>query len=269
MINSIIPLPYEICGNKDSDKLLVFMHGFPDTTEIWDPIIAPLVNDAYILNVSYPNFSDKETNPKGIDFEELIDRLKETIDQINDTGRKILIVSHDWGALFSYWFDLKYQNYVSEIIGLDIGLIQDITCWKVYYQLVLAIAFVCGCCLGNFMTRRMVKGFNHQTSWESRINSSWCYPYKNIWKKILSGARRKNKFPFIKAKLSCDIVYVWGTSKPVQFHNQAWLNMVHKNPNNEVHAVKSNHWIMIDQPDFLIDLIKRRLLNLKLNIINV
>jgi len=257
------PLPHEINGNKNSDQLLVFMHGFPDTTSLWDPIAYPLEKDAYILNVSYPNFSVKETNPKGIDFEELLDRLKVTIDQVNETKRKVIIVSHDWGAMFSYWFDQRYPNYVTEIIGLDVALMQDITLFKIFYQLFLAIAFVIGGPIGNYMVKLMLKIFKYKPAWHYRIDSTWCYPYKNLWKKILTGAKRKNQIPFVRAKLSCNIVYVFGTKKPVQFHNQAWLNMLQKNPNNEVHAIKSTHWIMVDQPSFLIDLIKRRLLTLK------
>ncbi len=257
------PLPHELSGNKNAEEIVVFMHGWPDTTALWDPIVAPLEKDAYILNVSYPNFSSKETNPKGISFEDILDRLKVTIDKANDTNRRVVLVSHDWGAMFAYWFDQRFPKYVSEIIALDIGARSDVTLFKIIYQLYLAIAFIIGGPIGNFMTRLILKLFKYKPAWSDRINSSWNYPYYYIWKSILTGRGNKNKIPFMKYEPSCNIAYVWGTKKPVHFHNDSWLRLLQKNPNNEVHSVKAAHWIMREQPAFVIDLIRRRVKNLK------
>jgi len=257
------PLPNELSGNKNSESIVVFLHGYPDTTALWDHIVAPLERDYYILNVSYPNFSTKETNPKGISFEVLIERLKATIDQANDTNRRVVVVSHDWGAMFSYWFDQRYPKYISEIIALDIGAYSDVTFFKVFYQFFLALAFAIGGPIGNFLTRIFFKLFKYDAPWTKRLDSSWNYPYYYLWKSLLLNRGDKTKIPFIKYEPSCNIAYIWGTKKPMQFHNDAWLKKVQKNPNNEVHSVNAGHWIMKDQPAFVIDLIQRRLRNLK------
>jgi pimeloyl-ACP methyl ester carboxylesterase len=48
--------------------------------------------------------------------------MHKTIEAI-DGGRNLkkTLVGHDWGALFTYMFDSKYKNYVSEIVGLDVS----------------------------------------------------------------------------------------------------------------------------------------------------
>lgn len=32
-------LPHELSGNNNSDTLLIFLHGFPDSVRLWDSII--------------------------------------------------------------------------------------------------------------------------------------------------------------------------------------------------------------------------------------
>ena len=255
-------LPHEVSGNKTSGELLVFLHGWPDTTSLWDPIIGPLEADYYVLNVSYPNFSQKEKTPKGIDFDDILDRLKTTIEQVNDTNRKIVVVSHDWGAMYSYWFDQKYPNFITEIISLDVGLGAKIKPFTIFYQLFLTIAFIIGGSTGRFMTRRMLKYFDYNPPYYNRIDASWNYPYYYLWKRILGAVflKKVNRVPFLKNELSCNVVYTWGAKKPFQFHGEGWLkSLVKKNPKNEVHTVDSGHWIMREQPKFVTDMIIRRL----------
>lgn len=257
------PLPYELTGNSSSTELLVFMHGWPDTTSLWDSVIGPLEEqNYYMLNVSYPNFSKDEQNPKGNDFDEILERLKLTIDKVNDTRRRVVIVSHDWGALFSYWFDQKYPNYITEIITLDVGLGTKPKPFMVFYQVFLAIAYMIGGFIGNAMTKKMVDYFGYKPSCYQRIDSSWNYPYYYIWKRILGAVflRKTNRIPFLKKDLTCNVVYTWGYNKPFQFHSEKWLkSIVKQNPKNEVHLVSTGHWIMKENPKFVTDLIIRRI----------
>ncbi len=46
-----------------------------------------------------------------LEFTEIVQRMHNTIEAI-DGGRNLkkTLVGHDWGALFTYMFDVKYQN---------------------------------------------------------------------------------------------------------------------------------------------------------------
>ena len=258
------PLPHEVSGNKNSEEVLVFLHGWPDTTALWYDIIAPFETDFYILNISYPNFSEKEKKPKGIDFDELLDRIKLTIDQVNDTQRKIVVVGHDWGAQFAYWLDQRFPNYVVEIITLDVGLGSKLTPFIVSYQVFLSTAYKIGGPIGGILTRWMAKQFDYNPPHFDRIDGSWNYYYYYLWKRIGAGALgKKDQIPFLKTQPTCNIVYTWGAKKHTQFHGDRWIKSLAKNPKNEVHSVDSGHWITKEQPEFVINLIKRRLEYLK------
>ncbi len=253
-------LPHEISGNKTANTILVFLHGWPDTTALWDKIIAPFEKDNYILNISYPNYHPKETKAKGEDFEAMADRIKLTIDHVNDTKRRVVVVSHDWGAVYGYYVDHRYPKYISEMISLDVGgRFGGPKLLIIFYQLVLLIGFIIGGSIGKFLTHSIMKFFKYWPAWANRADASWNYPYYYVWKKILLARGNTKKGILPGYEPSCPVAFVWGTKKPVQFFSKSWTDLLIKNPKSEVHAVNAGHWIQKEQPDFIINLIRRRI----------
>ena len=76
-------LPYELRGNQTQKQILIFIHGWPDTLDLWEEIIPQFENNSIIINISY-----NVNNIFGIDFPEINQRLKNTID-IVDGGRNL------------------------------------------------------------------------------------------------------------------------------------------------------------------------------------
>ena len=251
------PLPHEITGNESSEQLIVFLHGWPDTSATWNEVIPSLEKDLYILNVSYPNYSPEEYNPNGIDFEELTHRLKATIDLVNNSKRKIIVVGHDWGAGFTYYLDYLYPGYASEIVPIDVGPKYRNPILLIHF-FILSFAFLIGGKIGKFITQTLMKCALYSPAWKSRVDSSWNYPYYYLLKRLIKAKGSVEKAILTGYKPSCNVVFIYGTRKPVRIFTSAWIETLSKNPRNEVHAVKAIHWVQNEQPEFLIDLIKRR-----------
>ena len=254
------PLPHEVTGNKSSDKILVFMHGWPDTPALWDRIVPAFQKDHYILILNYPNYSPKETNPKGLDYEEVALRAKATIDLVNDTSRKIFVVSHDFGAAVGYYLDHLYPKYITEMVALDSAAhFNPYHPIIVFYQLVLVLAFLIGGTIGKFLTHRIMKLFGYWPEWADRVDSSWNYHYYYRWKKIFKAYGNFDKAILPGYKPSCSLTYIYGAKKPMQFFKQAWLDTLAENPKNEVIVAQTGHWIQKDQPELVVNIIKRKL----------
>lgn len=250
-------LPHELSGNTKSKQLVVFMHGWPDTTQLWDKFIPSLEKDYYVLNVSYPNFSSKEQSAWGIDIPEIIQRLNLTLDTVNSEKRKVTFVTHDWGAYFGYSFDKEYPNKIDDMVALDISPYVKLKFSIVAYQSALIVGFLVGGKIGNWITHGVRKWAKYDPPHKDQINSSWNYPYYYTWKTII---KAKGVSPLQTYKPSCSIAYVYGELKPMMFHTDEWLDMIKKNnPDNEVIPVKAGHWIMKDQPEITLNLIKKRL----------
>jgi len=253
-------LPYELSGNKNSNQILVFLHGWPDTSAIWDKVIPSFEKDHYILNITYPNYSQKEKNSKGQDLDVIADRAKVTIDHVNDTKRRVVVVSHDWGCLVGYYLDEKYPKYISEMIALDVGgKFSFFKPFILFYQLTLALAFIIGGPIGRYLTQFILRYIKYQPAWAYRMDGSWNFSYYYLWKRIVLAGGNSEKGILPTYKPSCPIAFVWGTQKSVQLYNQNWLDLLAENPKNEVHSVNAHHWIQTEQPDFVINLIQRKL----------
>lgn len=89
------------------------MHGYPDTTAMWHGISNKVQNDAFMLNFSYPNYSEKSTSLFGLTQIEVVHRVKQIVDVYQKIKkREITVVAHDWGAILAYMFDKEYPGFV-------------------------------------------------------------------------------------------------------------------------------------------------------------
>jgi pimeloyl-ACP methyl ester carboxylesterase len=265
-------LPYELKGKKDSDFLLIFLHGFPNTMRMWDEMIKDLEKEYYCLNISYPNFSEKLQLKWGLELIDLVDLIKETIDYVekNTPGNrkyKKVVISHDWGAIFTYFLSQKYEHYLSDMVTMDVGIglelrFKDIIPTLVY-QNYLAANFLIGGPIGKFLTNLFVKMSNSYGLTKEdreRIDSSWNYPYYYFWKNFLYYKQLRDDF-----QITTPIAYVYGTQKPFHFHNEKFLTQLKNCDKCEVHSLDADHWIMRhpDNAEFLVNLIRRRVKYIK------
>jgi len=246
------PLPYEVSGDKNSKNLVVFIHGFPDCMELWDNITPEVSKDAYVLNVSYPNIHPSQKTKWGVSFEELGARLKQTIDQVNDTKRAVTVVGHDWGAYVTYCFDKQFPGYAKQLITLDVPYKPKQSIFFVLYTYVLCVAFILGCCCGNFLTRLVLKVFKYNPPYAKKINYRWNFFYFQLWKSLVQSKFNPKKMFLYGYTPSVPLVYMYGKNKPLQFQGRTFLKEVEERENCEVHCTDTNHWISRQAPDFVI-----------------
>ena len=156
-------LPYELTGPNSSNTLVVFIHGFPDSIQLWDNYHERYSKQGHqVLRLSYPNYSDKEYEPWGITLDETARLFKNTLDLINPSNtKKVLLIGHDWGALFCFLFDKANQGYASDIIILDATYRQDKSFKAMFivllFQCFLAICFLMPGIIGNCMNKCFLK----------------------------------------------------------------------------------------------------------------
>ena len=262
-------LPYQLTGKSSANTLLVFLHGWPDTMTLWRNIIPKVEGEYQCLNLSYPNYHPSQRLSWGLPFDELSVRIKNTVDHV-DNGRamKKMFVCHDWGAIFTYNFDSKYPNYISDIVALDVSYARNTApkaiLMSLFYQLTLVWAFLLGPFLGTYLMRGLIwllisrKGYKPP---ELHTLTSLCaFPYYYLYKGLFLGTclKRKNALPIIGYKRSCSMAFIFGLKKPFHFHDEKFLMSLQNDPKCEVHAAKSGHWITEAQPDLVVEVVLRR-----------
>ena len=105
-------------GNEDSTDLIVFLQGWPDNWEMWDWINwKDELKDYRLLFINLPNTAGKVTHKWGVDFPQITENIKYTIDNIEGFSKiqKKMLVAHDWGCFYGYLVDEVVFVYISEI----------------------------------------------------------------------------------------------------------------------------------------------------------
>jgi pimeloyl-ACP methyl ester carboxylesterase len=256
-------LPHELSGNPESKVMLVFLHGWPNTFRMWDKMIEDLKSDHYCLNISYPNFAESLKLKWGMGLMEIVKLIKATVEHVETTNNKNykkVFVAHDWGSAFSMILTQTYENFVDDLIALDVGVGIDGIKGQLFtfaYQTYLASNFVIGGPIGNFFTRLFVDYFAKPKEFtkddDKRLNASWNYMYYYFWWNIKSYMKIIKEF-----KVKCPIAYVYGKRKPLQFHSAKFLDQLKECEKCEFHEIDTGHWVMENNTEFLNKIIRRR-----------
>jgi NAD(P)-dependent dehydrogenase (short-subunit alcohol dehydrogenase family)/pimeloyl-ACP methyl ester carboxylesterase len=84
---------------------LVFIHGYPDTKELWQLLMERLTDRYHVVayDVRGAGASSAPRGPAGYDFELLADDLEAVIETVSP-GRRVHLVGHDWGAIQGWEF---------------------------------------------------------------------------------------------------------------------------------------------------------------------
>lgn len=79
---------------------LVFVHGFPDTAAIWDPIIEILANRYHCIryDVRGAGQSDRPARTNAYRLDRLVGDLAAVLDWAAP-GRSVHLIGHDWGSI--------------------------------------------------------------------------------------------------------------------------------------------------------------------------
>ena len=74
---------------------LVLVHGVPDTTAVWDPLVDALARDD-VVRLALPGFATPVLEGFAATKEEYADWV---VAQLETIGEPVDLVGHDWGSL--------------------------------------------------------------------------------------------------------------------------------------------------------------------------
>ncbi len=76
---------------------VVLVHGVPDTSEMWDPLVAELSRDD-VVRLRLPGFGEPVPDGFASTKEEYVDWI---VGQLAEIGEPVDLVGHDWGSLMT------------------------------------------------------------------------------------------------------------------------------------------------------------------------
>ena len=231
-------------------ETIVMVHGWPDTYRLWDAQVQFFKERYRCVRFTLPGF-DAARARRAYTLDEVAVLFKQVVEQVAP-GQKVIWMSHDWGCVFGYEFYMRNPQMVSKIVGVDVGdrtsLQQTRTLrdtMKVFaYQSWLALAWVVGGRIGDWMTRFMARVVRCPAA-PTYIGSRMNYPYFMHW----FGGRNSYRKKAQRFTPSCPILFIYGGRKPFMFHAKTWADGLLASKANRVEEFDTGHWVMAEQPD--------------------
>lgn len=216
----------------EGPETLVMVHGWPDTYRIWDAQVSAFRNRYRCVRFTLPGFEARDER-RLYSLKEIEAVYKRVIERVSPHSPVILMV-HDWGAIFGYHFLRRHPQLVRRLIGVDIGdagskrhlksLNVKAKLFVVSYQLWLALAWRLGGGIGDKMTRSFLRSIPCPTD-PKTVVSKMNYPYWIQWTRAAGG------YPAAEAiQPTCPMLFIYGEHKPAMFHSKEWaeeLSLIH------------------------------------------
>ena len=109
-------------ANMDAEdrSIVLFLHGFPQTTAMWTPIIDRFSTDLACLAPSLPGYEPSAIQPDLENFTAtaIAEQICEDIEQ-RTGGRPITLVGHDVGAFVAYELTIRRPELVRALIVIN------------------------------------------------------------------------------------------------------------------------------------------------------
>lgn len=230
-----------------------------------------------------PYFAGREraktlgAQPWGYDFMETIELLREVV--VSNCSEPVVLVIHDWGAFWGFFFQMKHPELVKAVVALDVGHpgmlrspLQSLVAFTLFgllYQWYLAFAFLVsrlipfgiGDRIGDLLVRSFpfsVLRLKHpqRSAVYKRLNAAMCYPYfyvyKLAWANALGLSPKVKKLVWASKQMpSCPCLFVYGSKKITNFHSTSWEKSLQEREDCLVKSLPCGHWVPLEAADKL------------------
>lgn len=273
---------------KPKDTILL-IHGYPDSPAIWDHTVHHLTSLGYrCLVVELPGCKGQEVKHP-IDLPDFIDQIHHKVIAHMDLGKKLTVIGHDWGSIFSQMLKEKDPDLIHRIVLLDVaantngsrvGLLWNLSLLS--YHLLFACIYNLGNPIGTYLLRWFMKYFFQQLFPHydlRRINelrSDMTWMYVSSIKMIMQKAKEKiyhtlnNNSGDQNISESCSshkthygsqssssaipgemtpTLLLYGTDKPFDLHDSECIDRAQSTPNGLVEGWDCGHWIHIEKEE--------------------
>jgi pimeloyl-ACP methyl ester carboxylesterase len=111
----------DVAGDPASEKLALFLHGFPETSHTWRHQIPLLTSLGYKCWAPNQRGYGKTTTPEGVDSYKM-DLLLEDVAKLIDASKSksVTLIAHDWGAIVAWFFVLKSIRPIDRLVIMNV-----------------------------------------------------------------------------------------------------------------------------------------------------
>lgn len=132
-------LPHEIISKRNFDKLIILLHGFPDTNQTYAELVPFLKKEYKNALFVAPALRGYEKSSLGGKYDycmyEVASDIKEWICLLSGSSNTpVYIVGHDWGAIVAYKTASLYPELVTLMTTLAIPYLTNLSLFRLLFS---------------------------------------------------------------------------------------------------------------------------------------
>ena len=233
--------------NGEGKSVIIMIHGWPDTHEIWQKQVDFFKRDFTCVTFTLPGFEKNDDGKYTLD--DVVNRIKNIVDTVCPKSKAILMV-HDWGCVFGYEYAMRYPDRIEKMVAIDVGdaaspefektLSLKAKLMVFTYQFTLALGWLTKI---DLVHKTVAKGLQAKSNFDN-IHAGMGLPYAMRWLGANGGLKNMKQI-----EPTFSFFYIYALKKPFFFQTEKWMKELQKNPKNRVHAFNCAHWVMVEKAD--------------------
>lgn len=110
-----------IAGNENTGKPVLLLHGWPETSHMWEPVLKFLAENGYYCIAPDMRGFASGARPKGKKHYQLETLIEDVVGFVNHFQLKDFhIIGHDWGSVVAWSTVLKYPDLAKSLIAMAV-----------------------------------------------------------------------------------------------------------------------------------------------------
>lgn len=246
-------------SERDPEKTVVLVHGFPDSPAIWSDTSAHLTQRGYrVIRLALPGFEEGATSAPQVSFEQVVNRLYATLIHTEAVGATL--VGHDWGAIFLYQLLLRHPEAAGRLVTIEIGASPTsffTTACVLLYQTALNLAHALGSGVGDALMSVLCRLAPRRPDYagrpKPRAHHGWLY--RQAWREAGSKGPRLQYFRNAIAQWTpsptLPFLFLYGERGlgPLRFHSRAWREAITSHcAQSRAVSLPGGHWCFLENP---------------------
>ena len=229
-----------------SARTLVFVHGWPDTPEVFSRQIAHFEKEFRIVTLTLPGYRGEATPFFGHSFEDTATMIAASVKEaMHGRAEKPILVCHDWGAALATLIMYREPDLFERAVMIDIGchvgtLPLSGTLMTLAYQWTLLILFLLPRFIADPLTRAVAAVLRVPKEARAKAHAKMNYLYLRLWHRIVTGNVPVPLKTFCVPKLP--LLFLYGEKKPFMFHSQRFIKHLKDTPGSDAIGFPSDHW---------------------------
>ena len=108
--------------NPDAEQTLVLVHGYPDSSEVWRPLVEHLASDYHVVIYDVRGCGESEAPHRISDYQLIhLKRDLQAVIRVVSPRQKIHLIGHDWGSIqcWDYVADPAFNNTIASYTSIS------------------------------------------------------------------------------------------------------------------------------------------------------